>query len=106
MSDRRRDIAVMRALGARRGVVLLVVLLESFLIAIIGGAVGWFAGHAIGIACSDMVEQRTGLQIGFFNTITWYELTLIPGLTVLATIAGIIPALAAYRTDVSKNLAP
>ena len=84
MSDRRRDIAVMRALGARRDVVLLVVLLESLLIACIGGAVGWFAGHGIGVACADLVEERTGLQIGFFNTITVYELTLIPGLSRLS----------------------
>lgn len=104
MSDRRRDIAVMRALGARRDVVLVVVLLESMLIAILGGAIGWFAGHAIGVACSDLVEERTGLQIGFLNTITAYELTLIPGLVILATLAGIIPALVAYRTDVSRNL--
>ncbi len=104
MSDRRRDIAVMRALGARRDIVLFVVLLESLLIAILGGMLGWFAGHAVGVACADMVEERTGLQIGFFNTITAYELTLIPGLVVLATLAGIIPALVAYRTDVSKNL--
>ena len=39
-----------------------------------------------------------------FNTITIYELTLIPGLVLLATLAGIIPAFVAYRTDVSKNL--
>ena len=92
------------ALGARRDVVLVVVLLESLLIACIGGAVGWLAGHGIGVACADMVEERTGLQIGFFNTITVYELTLIPGLVLLATLAGIIPAFVAYRTDVSKNL--
>ncbi len=104
MSDRRRDIAVMRALGARRDVVLRVVLLESMLIAILGGVIGWFAGHAVGVACADMVEERTGLQIGFLNTITVYELTLIPGLVILATLAGIIPALVAYRTDVSRNL--
>lgn len=104
MSDRRRDIAVMRALGARRDVVLFVVLLESLLIAGIGGMAGWLAGHGIGVACADMVEARTGLQIGFFNTITIYELMLIPGLVLLATLAGIIPAFVAYRTDVSKNL--
>ncbi len=104
MSERRRDIAVMRALGARRDVVLIVVLLESLLIAICGGAFGWFLGHAIGVLGSGEVERRTGIQVGFLNTITVYEALLIPGLIVLATIAGIIPALVAYRTDVSKNL--
>lgn len=104
MSERRRDIAVMRALGARRDVVLMVVLLESLLIAVIGGAVGWIVGHALGVAASGEVERNTGLQIGFFNTITSYEAMLIPGLMLLATLAGIVPALVAYRTDVSKNL--
>lgn len=104
MNERRRDIAVMRALGARRDVVLLIVLVESLLIAIGGGALGWFAGHAIGWACSSFVEERTGVQVGFLNTLSLYELALVPGLILLATIAGIIPAFVAYRTNVSKNL--
>ncbi len=104
MSERRRDIAVMRALGARRDVVLLVVLLESFLISVFGGSIGWIAGHALGVAASDQVEKNTGLQIGFLNTITLYEVLLIPGLMLLAILAGIVPALVAYRTDVSRNL--
>lgn len=104
MNERRRDIAVMRALGARRDVIVLVVLLESTMIAFGGGAIGWLVGHGIGFACSDLVEERTGIQIGFLNTITSVEWVLLPGLVVLATFAGVIPALAAYRTNVSENL--
>ena len=37
MSDRRRDMAVMRALGAGRRTVLTIVLLESILLALAGG---------------------------------------------------------------------
>ena len=84
--------------------ILLVVLLESLLIAIGGGLLGWLAGHGIGWACSSLVEDRTGVQIGFLNTITVYEWALIPGLMLLATLAGIIPAFVAYRTNVSQNL--
>lgn len=104
MNERRRDIAVMRALGARRDVVVSIVLLESLLIAVGGGLIGWVAGHSIGVACSSMVESRTGITIGFLNTVTTNELLLIPGLVVLATIAGIVPAFVAYRTNVSQNL--
>jgi putative ABC transport system permease protein len=32
------------------------------------------------------------------------ELLLIPGLIVLAVIVGLLPAIAAYRTDVAKAL--
>ncbi len=104
MNERKHDIAVMRALGARRDVILMVVLLESLLIAIGGGLLGWLAGHLIGLASSSIVEDRTGVQIGFLNTMTVYEWGLVPGLMLLATLAGIIPALVAYRTNVSQNL--
>ena len=104
MNERRRDIAVMRALGARRDAVVIIVLLESLLISVGGGLLGWLIGHGIGFACRGIIEDRTGIQVGFFNTITQIEWTLIPGLIVLATVAGIIPALVAYRTNVSQNL--
>lgn len=104
MNERRRDIAVMRALGARRDVVMLVVLIESLLIAFIGGVMGWLSAHVIGLAFSPMVEYRTGIRLGLLTSVTTYELLLIPGLILLATIAGLIPAMAAYRTDVSRNL--
>ncbi len=104
MNERRRDIAVMRALGARRDVVLMIVLAESMLIAFGGGLLGWVAGHGLAALFSPLVEQRTGIQIGFLSSITRVELTLVPGIVILATIAGIVPALAAYRTDVSRHL--
>lgn len=105
MNERRRDIAVMRALGARRDVVMLVVLFESLLIAFIGGLAGWLAAHLMGLAFSPMVEYRTGIRLGLLTSVTTYELLLIPMLILLASIAGLVPAMAAYRTDVSQNLA-
>ncbi|MGN6136559.1 MAG: ABC transporter permease [Aureliella sp.] len=104
MNERRRDIAVMRALGARRDVVMAVILLESLLIALLGGGIGWLAGHLVGVLCSPAVEYRTGIQMGLLTSVTLPELILIPALIALATLAGLIPALAAYRTDVSRNL--
>jgi putative ABC transport system permease protein len=104
MNERRRDIAVMRALGARRDVVMAVILLESLLIAFIGGGIGWLAGHLIGVLFSPAVEYRTGIQLGLLTSVTVPELVIIPGLIILATLAGMIPAMAAYRTDVSRHL--
>ena len=103
MSERKHDISVMRALGARRDVVVAIILLESLLIALGGGFIGWFTGHLAAVLCSGRVEEQTGIQLGFF-TMTLYELYIIPALVLLAAFAGMIPALVAYRTDVSKNL--
>ena len=83
---------------------MMIVLAESMLIAFGGGLLGWVAGHGLAALFSPLVEQRTGIQIGFLSSITRVELTLVPGIVILATIAGIVPALAAYRTDVSRHL--
>ena len=103
MNDRRRDIAVMRALGARREAVTGIILLESMLIAIIGGIGGWALAHLAILIASPAIEARTGVQATFF-TISSYEWLVLPLVLILATLAGLLPAAVAYRTDVSRNL--
>jgi putative ABC transport system permease protein len=104
MNDRRRDIAVMRALGARREAVTGIILLESLLIAVIGGICGWILAHAAITIASPAIEARTGVHATFF-TISSYELYVLPFVLILATLAGLLPAAVAYRTDVGQNLA-
>ncbi len=47
MSERRHEIAVMRALGAHRGKIMAIVLAESILLALSGGLCGWLLGHGL-----------------------------------------------------------
>src|SRR5262245_61885098 len=120
MSERRGEIAVMRALGAGRGTVLGIILLEATLLALFGGFLGWLAGHLGCFAFSPLIEDRTGVQVGFglfepsVSVLQWFggseafrvpvELLLIPVLLLLAILVGIWPALSAYQTDVAKSL--
>jgi len=103
MNDRRRDIAVMRALGARRETVTTIILGESLLIAVIGGALGWVLAHVAIWVYGGRIEDQTGVQVGIFTTST-YELAIFPLVLVLALLAGLLPAVSAYRTDVGSNL--
>jgi putative ABC transport system permease protein len=103
MNERRREIAIMRALGAGRRTVMVVIFLESILLSLGGGAVGMLLGHGLIGALSPLVADRTQVTIGLMQFVP-YELVLIPGLIVLAALAGFLPALAAYRTDVSRAL--
>ncbi|MHB0960191.1 MAG: ABC transporter permease [Pirellulaceae bacterium] len=123
MAGRRHEIAVMRALGASRTAVLSIVLIESIMLSIGGGAVGWLMGHLLNWLANPLIERRTGVSIGFFDfapsvnvyellggagDVQWMsvssEILLIPSLLVLAIIVGFLPALAAYRTDVAASL--
>lgn len=127
MSERRHEIAVMRALGAGRGTVMTVILLESIMLSVGGGALGWVLGHSINAAASPAIEAQTGVRIHFWDlapgpnlldlldieteeeaTRAWFnisnELLVIPALVLLAVIVGFLPAVAAYHTDVAKSL--
>ena len=123
MAGRRHEIAVMRALGASRAAVLSIVLIESIILSLGGGAIGWIMGHGLNWLASPVIERRTGVSVGFLDfapTVNLYKLLggvadidwiavsseflLIPLLLVLAVVVGFLPALAAYRTDVSGSL--
>lgn len=103
MNDRKRDIAVMRALGARRETVTSIILIESLLIAVLGGLLGWLLAHVSIWLSGGYIEQQTGMRPGLLTT-SPYELMILPLVLVLAALAGLLPALAAYRTDVTTNL--
>ncbi len=125
MSQRQQEIAVMRALGANRTKVMMIILCEAILLALVGGLLGWATGHGLNAALGPIVENKTGVPVGFLSfapATTIAEMTggmisgtlgsvaispeflIIPGLMLLAVIVGIYPAISAYRTDVSKSL--
>ncbi|MGD0900622.1 MAG: FtsX-like permease family protein [Thermoguttaceae bacterium] len=103
MSDRRHEIAIMRSLGASRGTIMLVILMESILLSLGGGLLGLALGHGLIAALGPTIAAKTGFSMGLLQ-FRGAELILIPGLILLASAVGYLPAVAAYRTDVSKSL--
>ena len=79
-------------------------LVESILLALLGGVAGVLLGHALIGVASPYVEDRTGVTLGLFQ-FDRQELIIIPALVLLASIVGFLPAATAYRTDVAKALA-
>jgi putative ABC transport system permease protein len=103
MSERRHEIAVMRALGARRMTVMSIILLESILLSLGGGALGLLLGHGLVGLLAPSIMENTGVVVHAlqFQPI---ELVLIPGLIAMASVVGYLPALIAYRTEVADSL--
>lgn len=125
MSERRQEIAIMRALGAGRNTVMTIILLESTLLSLGGGLAGWLFGHILCLIASPMIEAQTGVNVGlnfwgdpFYEPLKWFgmeggiaerfvipmEWTLVPALVLLAIVVGLWPGVTAYRTDVAKSL--
>ena len=103
--DRRREIATMRALGARRSTVLGIVLLESVVIASLGGLAGILGGHGIAYLGASLLASRGGPVTHALALSALQPLTL-GAVVALGALAGLLPALLAYRTEVAENLAP
>ncbi|MFM7206082.1 MAG: ABC transporter permease [Planctomycetaceae bacterium] len=102
--ERSRDVAVMRALGARRGQVLATVLIEAVILALGGGLAGWVLGHGIVAAIGPLITTNAGVSASLLSAAPAAELLLVPALILLAIFAALVPALAAYRTDVARWL--
>ena len=103
MSDRRREIAIMRALGADRIKVFSIILLESIVLCLAGGLFGIILGHGFVIVAAPIIEARSGLAIDPF-LFDSRELILLPVVIGLAILIGFLPGVTAYRTDVAENL--
>lgn len=103
MADRKREIAIMRALGARRQSVFLVILAESLLLCLGGGLIGLLLGHGLVLIAAPIVEARSGLLINPF-AFEPIELVIVPVTILLAGLIGFLPGLSAYRTDVAGAL--
>ena len=103
MSARRREIAIMRALGAQRSTVLSIILAESIILCVGGGLLGLLLGHGLVLAAAPIVAAKTGLIINPW-AFSPYEFVLFPILFALGALVGFLPGMTAYQTDVAESL--
>lgn len=105
LNERRRDIAIMRALGAHRARIFAMITLEAATISFWGAVLGVVLSKVLLLVLRPFVLARTGVEIAapIFNS---GEIVLILLVTVVGALVGILPAANAYRTDVAKNLSP
>ncbi|MBL69871.1 MAG: hypothetical protein CMO74_15745 [Verrucomicrobiales bacterium] len=105
MNERRREIAILRALGARRGTVFGAIILESTAIAAIGVLIGFLFYAGFMTTAAHYIAEMAGVVI---NPLQPHPVLAAAPLSIIAlgALAGILPALKAYRTDVAENLIP
>jgi putative ABC transport system permease protein len=105
MNERRREIAILRALGARRRIIFSAILLEAAAISALGMVVGFLVYGGIMTAAAKVIRAQTGIVLDPYQynaVMLWAPAALIS----LGALAGIVPAMKAYRTDVATYLAP
>jgi putative ABC transport system permease protein len=105
MNERRREIAILRALGARRSTIFSVVVLEASGIAALGAVAGFGVYFVIMSIAAWFIRKETGIVLNPLElqpVMAWAPLAMLG----LGALAGLVPAAKAYRTDVAENLTP
>ncbi len=102
MGARRREFAVLRALGARRSTILGLVMAESTAIALIGGLLGMVLAGVGASVAGGRIAAMTGVTISPLPDMQdWMVLAAV---AVVGALAGLVPALQAYRTEAARTL--
>ncbi len=105
INERRREFAILRALGARRRTLFSAIVLESAAISACGALVGFGVYAGIMSIARHVVRAQTGVVLELLPGEP--ALLLVPaGITLLGALTGIVPAIKAYSTDVAANLNP
>ncbi len=105
MNERKRDIAIMRSLGAGKFIILKIIIFEGAAISLAGASAGIILGHFVIIILKNKISDIAGIQISG-TAFSIYEIYILLGTFVLGVIVSIVPALKAYKTDVAANLNP
>lgn len=104
LKERKYDLAIMRSLGASKSKIFFSVLLEGSLLTFLGTCFGLVLAHVALFVLPVVVEeaQRSG-----FTALVFYpeEGIILAGSLLLGILCALLPALQAYRTDISKVLA-
>lgn len=104
MNERRREIAIMRSLGARRSQILAIIVGEAALLSCFGALLGAVVCHVACLLLRGVVEDQTGVYLEWSVVRSW-ELWLVAGVTGLGAVAGLLPAIKGSMTQVADNLA-
>jgi len=105
LSARRRDLAILRALGARRVTVFASIVLEAASVAALGMVLAWGFYAVILMAVAAVIRAQTGVVL---DPWAWDPVLILAPLALVAlgALAGVLPAFKAYGNPVAENLAP
>jgi ABC-type antimicrobial peptide transport system permease subunit len=108
VSERRREIGVLRSLGAEERDIRALFLVESGLVGLVGSAMGVVLGYGVARAASlvarEAMRRQDVTRIDIFATPVWLVLVALLFGTAVAVAAGALPAARAARLEPVRAL--
>lgn len=103
LEARRREIAIFRAMGARPGTVLLLLMLEAFLTALAGVLAGGVTLYAGLLLARPWIDSAFGLWLPIHPP-DGNEIRALAAILLAGLLSGLVPAWRAYRQSLSDGM--
>ncbi len=103
LQERRREMAILRAMGARPRHVFSLLILEASSLTFIGILLGTFSLYLLLFVAAPFIQQSYGINLSVI-TLSNYELSLLALVQLAGTVIGFIPALRAYKQSLSDGM--
>ncbi|WP_298831724.1 ABC transporter permease [uncultured Piscinibacter sp.] len=105
LNERRRELAVLRAVGAGPRHMLLLLSAEGLLVTLSGVWLGWLASLALIKGLGPWVQSTYGVALNL-SAPSASQWQLLAGVLAAGVLASLVPGLHAYRLSLSDGLAP
>ena len=103
LNERRREMAIFRAMGARPGTIMGLLLLEAALMAAIGAALGLGLLYAGLVIAQPIMDQAFGLWLPI-KAPGLLEIRVLAGVVGAGAIVSLVPAIRAYRFSLADGM--
>lgn len=100
--EKRRHMAIMRAIGAGRWRIFTIVILESAWVVALGSLLGIGLSFAISSLASMLISQQSTLSV--ILSFSWDYAVIIASVCAIGIVAAVLPAVSAYRTEIAKHI--
>ena len=103
LNERRREMAILRSVGAGPRTILGLLVSEAAVLVISGVVLGVVLLYLALFALQPFIDQRFGLYVPL-TALTSYELWLLGGIVAAGVLAGLLPALRAYKLSLADGM--
>ena len=103
LQERRREMAILRAMGARPRHIFSLLVLEASTLTLIGLVIGTVSLYVLLAAIGPIIQQNYGINLEL-NPLSVYEWGLLVAVQLAGSVIGLIQAFIAYRQEPSTGM--
>lgn len=105
LNERRRELAILRSVGAQPAHVFLMLVMEGLGITLLGSLLGLILLSGMSFVIGPLAEAHYGLSLNL-AFLTMQELPLLAAVIAVGLLASLLPGYRAYRLSLSDGLTP